>query len=254
MFGAPTVLRNSPSLLSGYKTPSPPTQAPSLSSPQSPLAPQPRATPAPSRHAVTSYSLSKIRSRLGFEHDALVLIALGAGADYAPSGLPGLGVQHAVTLVSFGFPTQLLHGLHALRHRSTQEKTAFLAEWREAVATTLERDEEGLQGRRYVSLAGKVREATGFPDLAVVEAYLRPVVTPPEQRKEPNWDREPDLKRIVRWCVDQLKWSEEDVSGLFCSLNPAGRLTSRTTDVHPSAQPALERPRHAPPAPLRPRD
>lgn len=161
---------------------------------------------------MTTYSLTKIRNRLGFGQDDLLLVALLSGADYEPTGLPGLGVIHTIALVSHGFATQLLSGLHELRHRSDEERAAFLGEWREAVAQVLERDVEGMMGSRQVGLARMVREARGFPDLRVVEAYLNPMVTAPAEMRAPKFDGEPDLKRVVRWCVDQLMWNEEEVS------------------------------------------
>ena len=48
------------------------------------------------------------------------------------------------------------------------------------------------------------RESKGFPDLRVIEAYLKPVVTKAEEMRAPKWNGEPDLRRVVRWCVDQL--------------------------------------------------
>ena len=133
--------------MSGYKTTSVVYSRPELaaSAGRSPTKAPTRTGPS-SKHKITAHSLNRIRARLGFDKDDLILNALLSGADYAPTGLPGLGSVKTIAIVSHGFGTQLLRGLHELRYRSDEERAGFLGEWRKAVARVLQRDVEGMTG------------------------------------------------------------------------------------------------------------
>lgn len=212
VFGAPLVIRNSPSLFSsGYKQPQ------RVALPSQPSQTGVRSSFPPvdpnSRFACTLFSLQRIRTKLGLDADALLLVALASGSDYTPAGLPGLGPQHTLSLISLGLARKLFEGLRARKYAEQEQRMEFARCWREAAASALEREQD-VVGSVQAELAQRVRSAEGFPSEIIIRAWREPVVVPREERRPVVWDRELDLGRIVRWCVEQLDWSEEDVRGL----------------------------------------
>ncbi|OBZ71130.1 Flap endonuclease GEN 1 [Grifola frondosa] len=112
-------------------------------------------------------------------HDAkltrgdMILIALLSGCDYDEAGLRGYGSHIARGLVRYGLGRVLYRAACAYDDAAM---TTFLADWRETFKAKLRDDPNNFIGRRYPALADALPDS--FPNIATLEAYVRPVVSP----------------------------------------------------------------------------
>ncbi|CCG83451.1 Predicted protein [Taphrina deformans PYCC 5710] len=107
------------------------------------------------------YSAKRILQECQLDVDGMILIALLAGGDYIPLGLPGCGIKTAVEIAKAGFGKSL-----ALEKDN-------LGPWRDKLQESLRNNPDGKFTTRHPGL----RVPPSFPDLEIYNYYVTPVVT-----------------------------------------------------------------------------
>ncbi|KAJ6481387.1 PIN domain-like protein, partial [Mycena vulgaris] len=147
------------------------------------------------------YSAHDISEVLGLHHDDFVLIAILAGGDYS-EGLAKCGVTTAIGLARAGLGRQLVAGLSG---KSPTQSELFLESWRDCLSSELRTNASGYLPHRCKHLAAAI--PIDFPDLAVINLYLHPVVS---EHAAPTGlgFRSPRLDLLARFAEGHFGWGD----------------------------------------------
>ncbi|XP_071404766.1 DNA excision repair protein ERCC-5 [Pithys albifrons albifrons] len=146
---------------------------------------------------VEYYQYIDLQNELGLDRSKLINLAYLLGSDYT-EGIPNVGFVTAMEILN-EFPG---HGLEPL--------LKFAEWWNEA-----QKNKKLRPNPRDTKVKKKLRElqlSSGFPNPAVAEAYLKPVVD--ETRGSFTWGR-PDIEQIREFCKDHFGWTTTKVDGIL---------------------------------------
>ncbi|XP_021271355.1 DNA repair protein complementing XP-G cells-like [Numida meleagris] len=138
---------------------------------------------------VEYYQYVDFQNQLGLDRSKLINLAYLLGSDYT-EGIPNVGFVTAMEILN-EFPG---HGLEPL--------LKFAEWWNEA-----QKNKKIRPNPRDTKVKKKLRElqlSSGFPNPAVAEAYLKPVVD--ETRGSFTWGK-PDVEQIREFCKDHFGWT-----------------------------------------------
>lgn len=133
------------------------------------------------------------------DSDGMILIALMSGGDYIPAGIPRCGIKTACEAARAGFGYELC--------RLTKEDKEGLREFRERLQYELETNESGFFRSKHKAM----QIPDGFPDMAVLRYYTRPVVSSADGilrlSSEINWDAQVDIPGLRNFVIEAFEWS-----------------------------------------------
>lgn len=133
------------------------------------------------------------------DSDGMILIALMSGGDYIPAGIPRCGIKTACEAARAGFGYELC--------RLTKEDKEGLREFRERLQYELETNESGFFRSKHKAM----QIPDGFPDLAVLRYYTRPVVSSVDGilrlSSEINWHAQVDIPGLRNFVIEAFEWS-----------------------------------------------
>lgn len=133
------------------------------------------------------------------DSDGMILIALMSGGDYIPAGIPHCGIKTACEAARAGFGHELC--------RLTKENKEGLREFRERLQYELETNESGFFRSKHKAM----QIPDGFPDMAVLRYYTRPVVSSADGilrlSSEINWDVQVDIPGLRNFVIEAFEWS-----------------------------------------------
>lgn len=133
------------------------------------------------------------------DSDGMILIALMSGGDYIPAGIPRCGIRTACEAARAGFGHELC--------RLTKEDKEGLREFRERLQYELETNESGFFRSKHKAM----QIPDGFPDMAVLRYYTRPVVSSADGilrlSSEINWDAQVDVPGLRNFVIEAFEWS-----------------------------------------------
>ncbi|XP_050825737.1 DNA excision repair protein ERCC-5 isoform X2 [Serinus canaria] len=138
---------------------------------------------------VEYYQYVDFQNELGLDRSKLINLAYLLGSDYT-EGIPNVGFVTAMEILN-EFPG---HGLEPL--------LKFAEWWNEA-----QKNKKVMPNPHDTKVKKKLRELqlySGFPNPAVAEAYLKPVVD--ESRGSFTWGK-PDVEQIREFCKDHFGWT-----------------------------------------------
>ncbi|KFO55802.1 DNA repair protein complementing XP-G cells, partial [Corvus brachyrhynchos] len=153
---------------------------------------------------VEYYQYVDFQNQLGLDRSKLINLAYLLGSDYT-EGIPNVGFVTAMEILN-EFPG---HGLEPL--------LKFAEWWNEA-----QKNKKLRPNPRDTKVKKKLRELelySGFPNPAVAEAYLKPVVD--ESRGSFTWGK-PDVEQIREYsltsctfCKDHFGWTRTKIDGIL---------------------------------------
>lgn len=118
------------------------------------------------------------------------------------------GPSISFVLAQQGFGTSLIQAYESLPRQTFIAD--FLPSFRADVAEMLRTNPDGVMGKKYVKLAKEVLEAETFPDLEVLERYLRPLVSSLDELEDfPGTFEGVDIGRLTKLLRGWLEWSQE---------------------------------------------
>ncbi|XP_056372372.1 DNA excision repair protein ERCC-5 [Oenanthe melanoleuca] len=143
------------------------------------------------------YQYVDFQNQLGLDRSKLINLAYLLGSDYT-EGIPNVGFVTAMEILN-EFPG---HGLEPL--------LKFAEWWNEA-----QKNKKVRPNPHDTRVKKKLRELqlySGFPNPAVAEAYLKPVVD--ESRGSFIWGK-PDIEQIREFCKDHFGWTRTKIDGIL---------------------------------------
>ncbi|KAM4905527.1 DNA excision repair protein ERCC-5-like isoform 1-T2 [Sylvia borin] len=143
------------------------------------------------------YQYVDFQNELGLDRSKLINLAYLLGSDYT-EGIPNVGFVTAMEILN-EFPG---HGLEPL--------LKFAEWWNEA-----QKNKKVRPNPHDTKVKKKLRELqlySGFPNPAVAEAYLKPVVD--ESRGSFTWGK-PDVEQIREFCKDHFGWTRTKIDGIL---------------------------------------
>ncbi|PKK32913.1 excision repair cross-complementation group 5 [Columba livia] len=146
---------------------------------------------------VEYYQYVDFQNQLGLDRSKLINLAYLLGSDYT-EGIPNVGFVTAMEILN-EFPGR---GLEPL--------LKFAEWWNEA-----QKNKKLRPNPHDTKVKKKLRElqlASGFPNPAVAEAYLKPVVD--ESRGSFTWGK-PDVEQIREFCQDHFGWTRTKVDEIL---------------------------------------
>ncbi|XP_062343803.1 DNA excision repair protein ERCC-5 [Cinclus cinclus] len=146
---------------------------------------------------VEYYQYVDFQNQLGLDRSKLINLAYLLGSDYT-EGIPNVGFVTAMEILN-EFPG---HGLEPL--------LKFAEWWNEA-----QKNKKVKPNPHDTKVKKKLRELqlySGFPNPAVAEAYLKPVVD--ESRGSFTWGK-PDVEQIREFCKDHFGWTMTKIDGIL---------------------------------------
>ncbi|XP_009468569.1 PREDICTED: DNA repair protein complementing XP-G cells-like [Nipponia nippon] len=146
---------------------------------------------------VEYYQYVDFQNQLGLDRSKLINLAYLLGSDYT-EGIPNVGFVTAMEILN-EFPG---HGLEPL--------VKFAEWWNEA-----QKNKKLRPNPHDTKVKKKLRElqlSSGFPNPAVAEAYLKPVVD--ETRGSFTWGK-PDVDQIREFCQDHFGWTRTKVDEIL---------------------------------------
>ncbi|XP_066401257.1 DNA excision repair protein ERCC-5 [Molothrus aeneus] len=146
---------------------------------------------------VEYYQYVDFQNELGLDRNKLINLAYLLGSDYT-EGIPNVGFVTAMEILN-EFPG---HGLEPL--------LKFAEWWNEA-----QKNKKVMPNPHDTKVKKKLRELqlySGFPNPAVAEAYLKPVVD--ESRGSFTWGK-PDVEQIREFCKDHFGWTRTKIDGIL---------------------------------------
>ncbi|XP_009903548.2 DNA excision repair protein ERCC-5 [Dryobates pubescens] len=146
---------------------------------------------------VEYYQYVDFQNQLGLDRSKLINLAYLLGSDYT-EGIPNVGFVTAMEILN-EFPG---HGLEPL--------LKFAEWWNEA-----QKNKKLRPNPHDTKVKKKLRElqlSSGFPNPAVAEAYLKPVVD--ESRGSFTWGK-PDVEQIREFCQDRFGWTRTKVDEIL---------------------------------------
>nr|XP_009502567.1 PREDICTED: DNA repair protein complementing XP-G cells [Phalacrocorax carbo] len=146
---------------------------------------------------VEYYQYVDFQNQLGLDRSKLINLAYLLGSDYT-EGIPNVGFVTAMEILN-EFPG---HGLEPL--------LKFAEWWNEA-----QKNKKLRPNPHDTKVKKKLRElqlSSGFPNPAVAEAYLKPVVD--ETRGLFSWGK-PDVEQIREFCKDHFGWTRTKIDEIL---------------------------------------
>ncbi|XP_040984648.1 DNA repair protein complementing XP-G cells-like isoform X1 [Aquila chrysaetos chrysaetos] len=146
---------------------------------------------------VEYYQYVDFQNQLGLDRSKLINLAYLLGSDYT-EGIPNVGFVTAMEILN-EFPG---HGLEPL--------LKFAEWWNEA-----QKNKKLRPNPHDTKVKKKLRElqlSSGFPNPAVAEAYLKPVVD--ETRGSFIWGK-PDVEQIREFCQDHFGWTRTKIDEIL---------------------------------------
>ncbi|KAM6098170.1 DNA excision repair protein ERCC-5-like [Theristicus caerulescens] len=146
---------------------------------------------------VEYYQYVDFQNQLGLDRSKLINLAYLLGSDYT-EGIPNVGFVTAMEILN-EFPG---HGLEPL--------LKFAEWWNEA-----QKNKKLRPNPHDTKVKKKLRElqlSSGFPNPAVAEAYLKPVVD--ETRGSFTWGK-PDVDQIREFCQDHFGWTRTKIDEIL---------------------------------------
>ncbi|XP_075573081.1 DNA excision repair protein ERCC-5 [Pelecanus crispus] len=146
---------------------------------------------------VEYYQYVDFQNQLGLDRNKLINLAYLLGSDYT-EGIPNVGFVTAMEILN-EFPG---HGLEPL--------LKFAEWWNEA-----QKNKKLRPNPHDTKVKKKLRElqlSSGFPNPAVAEAYLKPVVD--ETRGSFTWGK-PDVEQIRGFCQDHFGWTRTKIDEIL---------------------------------------
>ncbi|XP_063193354.1 DNA excision repair protein ERCC-5 isoform X2 [Chroicocephalus ridibundus] len=146
---------------------------------------------------VEYYQYVDFQNQLGLDRSKLINLAYLLGSDYT-EGIPNVGFVTAMEILN-EFPG---HGLEPL--------LKFAEWWNEA-----QKNKKLRPNPRDTKVKKKLRElqlSSGFPNPAVAEAYLKPVVD--ETRGSFVWGK-PDVEQIREFCQNHFGWTRTKIDEIL---------------------------------------
>ncbi|XP_010163018.1 DNA repair protein complementing XP-G cells, partial [Antrostomus carolinensis] len=146
---------------------------------------------------VEYYQCVDFQNQLGLDRNKLINLAYLLGSDYT-EGIPNVGFVTAMEILN-EFPG---HGLEPL--------LKFAEWWNEA-----QKNKKLRPNPHDTKVKKKLRElqlSAGFPNPAVAEAYLKPVVD--ETRGSFTWGK-PDVEQIREFCQNHFGWSRTKIDEIL---------------------------------------
>ncbi|KAM6140757.1 DNA excision repair protein ERCC-5-like isoform 2-T2 [Pterocles gutturalis] len=146
---------------------------------------------------VEYYQYVDFQNQLGLDRSKLINLAYLLGSDYT-EGIPNVGFVTAMEILN-EFPG---HGLEPL--------LKFAEWWNEA-----QKNKKLRPNPHDTKVKKKLRElqlSSGFPNPAVAEAYLKPVVD--ETRGSFTWGK-PDVEQIREFCQDHFGWTRTKIDEIL---------------------------------------
>ncbi|XP_051487941.1 DNA excision repair protein ERCC-5 isoform X2 [Apus apus] len=146
---------------------------------------------------VEYYQYVDFQNQLGLDRSKLINLAYLLGSDYT-EGIPNVGFVTAMEILN-EFPG---HGLEPL--------LKFAEWWNEA-----QKNKKLRPNPHDTKVKKKLRElqlSAGFPNPAVAEAYLKPVVD--ETRGSFTWGK-PDVEQIREFCQDHFGWTRTKIDEIL---------------------------------------
>ncbi|XP_071663317.1 DNA excision repair protein ERCC-5 [Patagioenas fasciata] len=146
---------------------------------------------------VEYYQYVDFQNQLGLDRSKLINLAYLLGSDYT-EGIPNVGFVTAMEILN-EFPG---HGLEPL--------LKFAEWWNET-----QKNKKLRPNPHDTKVKKKLRElqlSSGFPNPAVAEAYLKPVVD--ESRSSFTWGK-PDVEQIREFCQDHFGWTKTKVDEIL---------------------------------------
>jgi len=148
---------------------------------------------------VTLYDAAEVATTSGLDRQGMVLVALMAGGDYLPEGIPGCGVKVACEAARAGFGRDLC--------RIKGSDKVGLVAWRERLRQELATNESGYFRTRHKALV--VPES--FPSLKVLRYYTHPVVSQQETldrlRLQLSSTKEVDAVELREFVRNTFDWT-----------------------------------------------
>ncbi|XP_056183087.1 DNA excision repair protein ERCC-5 [Falco biarmicus] len=146
---------------------------------------------------VEYYQYVDFQNQLGLDRSKLINLAYLLGSDYT-EGIPNVGFVTAMEILN-EFPG---HGLEPL--------LKFSEWWNEA-----QKNKKLRPNPRDTKVKKKLRDlqlSSGFPNPAVAEAYLKPVVD--ETKGSFTWGK-PDIEQIREFCQDRFGWTRTKIDEIL---------------------------------------
>ncbi|XP_040440415.1 DNA repair protein complementing XP-G cells homolog [Falco naumanni] len=146
---------------------------------------------------VEYYQYVDFQNQLGLDRNKLINLAYLLGSDYT-EGIPNVGFVTAMEILN-EFPG---HGLEPL--------LKFSEWWNEA-----QKNKKLRPNPRDTKVKKKLRDlqlSSGFPNPAVAEAYLKPVVD--ETKGSFTWGK-PDIEQIREFCQDHFGWTRTKIDEIL---------------------------------------
>ena len=156
------------------------------------------------------FTSDNVRKVTGMTREKMILVAVLAGGDYDPGGLPGCGIKLATEIAHAGFAHQLI------------ADEVDLDEWRTKLQTALKTNSEGAFSRRHPKLA----IPPDFPSLQTLQYYTKPVVTASKEimvrAADIDWNAEIDLHALRAFTENHLGWAglEGDLKFVKIMMGP----------------------------------
>ncbi|KAJ7222436.1 PIN domain-like protein [Mycena pura] len=122
-------------------------------------------------YEASMYSAHDIAQVLGLQREDFILIALLVGGDYS-DGLDQCGIVTAIGLAQAGLGRQLISGIAG---KSDAQSSIFLQIWQQSLRSELMTNASGRLPHKSRRLALQIPQ--NFPDLDVINLYLRPLVS-----------------------------------------------------------------------------
>ncbi|KAG2745158.1 PIN domain-like protein [Suillus brevipes Sb2] len=142
--------------------------------------------------------------------DAFTTIAVCCGGDYDKKGLPGCGRETALGLVRCMDTSTLCDAV-----RGDNSPDQSLQRWRDAARHHLMSDPTGQMGRAHPALACSLPDS--FPDLHVIDLYVKPAVTPLMELPVLHSPAPPDLAPLALLIHNLLGWDAKRLVSAFRS-------------------------------------
>lgn len=141
------------------------------------------------------YSSKAISEKCHLRPAGMILIAMLAGGDYIPAGVPKCGIKTAVEIAAAGFGERLLNKLEEV------------SDWKHELQESLYSNADGHFSRKHPGL----RLPESFPDLRILRYYTHPIVSSRSQlnsaRQKLATARSIDLVALKTFVELSFEWT-----------------------------------------------
>ena len=183
----------------------------------------------------TVLDLPRLKVRSGLDPEGMILVALLSGGDYDQNGVAGFGAGLACEAARAGFGADLLQLVR-------QDDDAGLQEWRERLQYELETNESGYFRKKHKT----VRIPDKFPDRTIVNYYVNPAISEPEDLKKlekqwaKSWEASIEVSELRDYVAQTFDWQYKPgawkfvrtmAPSLLASKLLAGTATSHVTSL-----------------------